>query len=77
VSWSSKFSQIIHIYNTLESKVLDGTISLSEMDSEWLDVLSTYGFTLEDWENEIDRRWEEDIEKYNSLYQKLISDKTN
>ncbi len=77
MSWSSKFSQIIHIYNTLESKVLDGTISLSEMDSEWLDVLSTYGFTLEDWENEIDRRWEEDIEKYNSLYQKLISDKTN
>ena len=44
--------------SSLEDKLANGEMTLSEYEREWIDTLKSVGWTEDMYEREVDRRWD-------------------
>jgi hypothetical protein len=49
---------LMNVQDDLDVKLQSGLLSRREYDREWNDALRTFGWTSDQYEAEIDRRWD-------------------
>lgn len=52
------FEQLLDLQNTLDVRLFTGNLSWSQYEREWLSLLRASGYTLNDYEVGVDRRWD-------------------
>lgn len=60
------FEQLLDLQDTLDIRLFTGNLSWSQYEREWLSLLKAAGYTLNDYELGIDRRWDY-IEKLRNM----------
>lgn len=54
----ASLSKLLSLQNDLDNDLVNGVIDLETYNEEWQDILHSFGWTEEEYEFEIDRRWD-------------------